>query len=374
MSNVQMTGPLIVPLTGPFPLPGPLTGPLPLPGPSTGRKSKPKLVLDPNSIPTSAEYMTIADQVYTVPQLKSLCRHFKLPVSGTKPELFRHIALFLRQSFFAQRIQRYWRKHAYRVYVRLRGPARIRRQLCVNDTDFLSLDELAEVPFLQFISLQDVDDIIYGFDVKSLFNLVNGLKTRPAMNPYNRKPLPLTTQLARLLVFSRVFGETIELDLAPPEALAPAQGLGPAQGLAPAQGPAQAQVPFLLQVEQVFQDIDALGNYTDASWFTDLDWRLQCRFCVTLHDIWTNRLVLSPLVRREICPTRDPFRDVNTRDIFRVPFETLCIQNLDIITLFVRGGLSTSSRQLGASYVLCALTLVNTRAARALPWLYSAVI
>ena len=36
-------------------------------------------------------------------------------------------------------------------------------------------------------------------------------------------------------------------------------------------------------------------------------------------------------------------------------------------------GINNASKSLGANYILCALTLVNTDAAENLPWLYQSV-
>ena len=46
---------------------------------------------------------------------------------------------------------------------------------------------------------------------------------------------------------------------------------------------------------------------------------------------------------------------------------------LNIIDQICKKGSSEENCYLGASYVLCALTLVNSNAAEAMPWLYQSV-
>ena len=47
---------------------------------------------------------------------------------------------------------------------------------------------------------------------------------------------------------------------------------------------------------------------------------------------------------------------------------------VDIINLFINKGINDSYKTLGSYYVLCALTLVNSETAQAIPWLYESVI
>ena len=47
---------------------------------------------------------------------------------------------------------------------------------------------------------------------------------------------------------------------------------------------------------------------------------------------------------------------------------------VNIIDSLVNNGINSSSRSLGAYYVLACLTLVNNDAAIAMPWLYQSVV
>ena len=73
-------------------------------------------------------------------------------------------------------------------YVLLHGQGFKKKSLCANDADFCTLDYLTEIPYNQFISIKDEENFIYGFDIKSLYNLY--LKTKTTLeNPFNKKVL-----------------------------------------------------------------------------------------------------------------------------------------------------------------------------------------
>lgn len=65
----------------------------------------------------------------------------------------------------------------------------MKRSLCVNDTDFFTLEPLTEIDKHQFISFKDKDNFIYGFDICSLYKLLTD-SNGPVTNPYNRNKIP----------------------------------------------------------------------------------------------------------------------------------------------------------------------------------------
>ena len=78
--------------------------------------------------------------------------------------------------------------------------------------------------------------------------------------------------------------------------------------------------------------------------------------------------------RREICPpVGNPFHGLNLNTLPNMTFFSLKTETVNIIEHMVYRGINNASRALGANYVLCALTLVNTNAAVHLPWLYQSV-
>ena len=329
--------------------------------PKAVRKKKksrilPKIKDEDFIIPKFEDYELLANCNYNVKNLKEICRHYKQKKSGNKDELVARIYNFLHLSYNAKKIQTCWRNYMVKIYDQLHGPARRNRKLCVNETDFYSMEPINKILYVQFFSYKDVDNMVYGFDILSLYNL---LKKGDASttNPYNRNPFPLIVRrnLDRLIIFSKIFGEKIIIKIEEPEELCPIKQLE-------------------LRALAVFQDIDNLGNYTDNNWFWSLDKIKIIRFIKELGDIWMYRAQLSLEIKREICPpVGDPFRGINMMHINNISILGVRKLALKIIEKLVRRGINNSSKSLGANFVLCALTLVNNDAANALPWLYQSV-
>ena len=125
----------------------------------------------------------------------------------------------------------------------------------------------------------------------------------------------------------------------------------------------------------MFQNIDALGNYSNAKWFLNLNRQQLIKMTRELIDIWSYRAPLSIETKRAICPPLgNPFSRINI-------YQFQSIENIDeirkyvleILEKFVNSGIDRDNKCLGAYYVLGALTLVSEDAATSLPWLYQAV-
>ena len=132
-----------------------------------------------------------------------------------------------------------------------------------------------------------------------------------------------------------------------------------------------------LRTLTLFQNIDSLGNYSDPAWFMTLNNTQLIRLLRELIDIWEYRAQLSMEVKRAICPPLgDPFHRIisltqiqhleNINDVRKII--------LNILEKLVNTGLDRENKILGSYYVLGALTLVNSNAANALPWLYQSLV
>ena len=122
-------------------------------------------------------------------QLKSIAKKNKLPVSGTKPILISRVEKFFIESKSSSLIQKIFRGYLVRNSFITRGPAFKDVKKCVNDTDFITLDPLNEIPFFDFYSYQDSAGFIYGFSVSSLISLLAQKGT--IINPYNREKIDM---------------------------------------------------------------------------------------------------------------------------------------------------------------------------------------
>lgn len=91
----------------------------------------------------------------------------------------------------ASTIQRAFRSWMRRRNNQMRGPAFHDRRLCNNDIDPISLTQITDIPDHFFFSYRANDDRIYGFDIRSLKQLLDHHQTR---NPFNREQLSEKTQ------------------------------------------------------------------------------------------------------------------------------------------------------------------------------------
>ena len=316
-------------------------------------------------MPTKENYSILLSQNYTIKQLKEIATHYKIKLGGAsvKADLILKIYNYFKFYDNAVIIQRTWRNYLFKEYNTLRGPARFKRSLCVNETDFFTMDEVKDIPYEQFYSFKDIDDTIYGFDMMSIYNLFDKGYDK-ITNPYNRNPFPklVKKNMLKIIWLGRVFKDTILLtmnDAPMPNAM-----------------PSPNELPTTEQrITSLFHDIDILGNYTSANWFISLEMPALIRFMIELHDIWNYRANLTEDVRREICPNyRNLFRIMQSTDIRTLNLPLLHNITLSAMEMLVRTGINNDSRCLGANYVLCALTIVSPEAAIALPWLYQSVI
>ena len=302
------------------------------------------------------DHESVMTNNYNVKQLKDMCRAHKLKVGGTKGELTRRLYTYLRESLYIRCIQRAWRNSLTMICIKLRGPGYKKRELCVNETDFFSMDSIKNILPQQFISYTcPYDNKVYGFDINSMYQLLaKGGQT----NPYTRKQLPssVTRNINRLIRLSALTGQKINFDVEDSENINPTKRLE-------------------LATISLFQNIDALGNITNHLWFWSLERHQLLRFIRELADIWGYRAQLQDSMKREICPPDgNPFRGIDlptTTNGLQLNYVRQVI--LEVMENIVKRGTNPGARSLGANYVLCALTLVSTEAASALPWLYDAV-
>jgi len=329
--------------------------------PKAKRRARAQLNVKPLVIPTENDWakFKVEASAYSVADLKEIAKYHKLKRTATKPQLIESIGTYLQANYSAKRIQKCWARYAYRVYAQLRGPARFKRSLCVNECDIVTMDDLTEIPFHEFFSYQDDDGKIYGFDIESLYNLFRKSNDNRPLNPYTRAPVPLRvrTALRRLIMFSYFFNQPILFN-----------------------ANKTINQTFVVQpttheqrAADLFHRIDTLGFYTNAQWLLELNEDQLCLFVRYLKDIWHGRANLTAEFKEVILPAhRDPLRNLHVNRLRHMHRFGITELVLNIIALFISSGVEQEHKYVGATYVLMSLTLVNTNAARAMPWLFEA--
>jgi hypothetical protein len=306
-------------------------------------------------IPTIVEPLCLLKYNYSIAQLKIIAKLYQLKISGTKKELTNRIYIFLTLSKHIIKIQKIFRGYMQRSLHNLHGPAYLyaNRAMCTNDRDFLSDDLICMLSNNQFFSYTDIDNFTYGFDIISFYNLI--LKSDgPIKNPYNRNIIShlVINDFKKMIRLSDALNKNItikiESDIVSQEKIVE------------------------LKVIQIFQSINALGNYSEFQWFLSLNRALLIKFSRDLADIWYYRAQITGETKKLICPQGDPFNSFNFNYLMQ---ET----NLDKLRLYIivqllekliNSGVNAENKALGACYVLGAMTIVNENAATALPWLY----
>lgn len=309
-------------------------------------------------IPKIFEYNLFKDSKYTAIELKQICRFYKLKVTGKKQILIDRIYKYLKQSFYVIKIQKLYRGYLIRQYLKLHGPIYNYkdRLKCVNDTDFLSLENIMKIELKNFFSFEEMG-FVYGFHVESIYNLIKK-SGHNVLNPYTRREINKNTidnirKLRRyniLLKFNNV-NENKKEKICNMENLTEGQ-------------------KFKIYANTVFQNIDELGHYSDTDWLLNLNKYELIRFIRELSDIWEYRASISQETKKNIYPNGNIFQDIRLQRLMISSFEEVRNICLKIIKRFIMSGINNENKNLGAIYVLGALTIVNTSAANALPWLY----
>lgn len=301
------------------------------------------------------DYELIVKNNYTINELKMIGQFFKVKWKAKlKNDILKEAGHYLKHSYYANKIQKCWRNYMIRKFNESQGPAMFNRKICNNIEDFLTTEEMNEISYYFFISFQDKDEFIYGFNIISLYNLI--IKNNP-INPYTRNPFTkdFVSTINKRIIYNRLLNQTHH---------------------SIHDEPVVHTTDHKLMA--LFQKIDSLGNYTQHEWITSLDNIKLRKFILELYDIWNHRAQLANDIKYMICPP-------NGTPFINIPMQTLIYHNnfdkeqlkcivCEIISKLINTAVSRDNQALGAYYVLTALTLVSSDAAEAMPWLYYSVV
>jgi len=125
------------------------------------------------------------------------------------------------------------------------------------------------------------------------------------------------------------------------------------------------QQPMNVRINELFMYIDQLGNYTNSTWFLQLNKRKYYIFYSQLRELWSFRAQIPVFIKNSICPLGDPF--TTSSSVFRKPYdqiteEEVCIGCLDVIENIIMTSLDVEYRKIGCLHVLTALTYVSPEA------------
>lgn len=344
---------------------------------------------------------------------------YNFTLLGTKPRLQERVRSFFQMWTAALRIQRRFRGNMIRYSQKLRGPALLNRKICINETDFYTLEPLNEIRVLDFFSYQTKDGFIYGFDINSIRAQMK-VSHKKLNNPYTRESmmdiLPNIRKLGRISrILTNIHSphaatEPPPLAESPPsrsssrttnaiirngvpslatliERSIPRQSISFRPNISlylPADYNIEDTVNRLREIRSksileranaLFMEIDQLGHYTQAEWFLQLCHRDTIRFYRNLHELWHYRAGLSFSVKVYICPLWDPFimqmaeQSMNQQNDEEV-IKTMC---LNVMEEMIYTGINQDYKMLGAFHMLSALTLISIPARNSMMWLYESL-
>lgn len=306
-------------------------------------------------------YEQLKTEKYKMDELRKLCSQYKVSRAGNKEEIIKRLYDYCKNSIVPLKIQKVVRGFFHRKLIRLRGPAFKKRNICTNETDFFTMDEMHEIPYEQFYSYRDMDGFIYGFNILSLHNLIvkEGENTK---NPYNRNSITndIKQDIRRIVKLSALLKSPLDIVIKH-EIVDPRKRME-------------------MKILDLFQIINSYGNYANSEWFTNLSRVEHIRFARELHDIWNYRAQLSNLKKYEICPPHgSPFLGTpyftnmaSNVALVNLEIDVLIRFNVQIIENLIKSAIDVDNKTLGSFYVLTALTLVSEPAREAMPWLYEA--
>ena len=242
-------------------------------------------------------------------------------------------------------IQKMYRGHYIRRYIKEKNICCFARHLCNNITDCMEFVDIPEISNKNFIGYKGGDNLYWGFHVTTLNNVIN----HTSVNPYNLKEFPENF----LKNFKNIYEESKTptiLTLSP-------------------------HTHLQQKCVEIFQIIDNLDNYTKCNWFLDLNISKLKYLYKYFEDMWMYRLGLSLEDKKKYINETtggNPFiiKDV---EVFKwTNYYKIANLILDIFKRFVTEGQTRSDNNTASKWILSSLTLVHQDASLACPWLFQA--
>ena len=282
----------------------------------------------------------------------------KLSISGNKRELFTRLLNHYENMIYYQNnedkliiTQRVIKKKLYKLRHKYKGIGFFNKELCNNQIDFYTLSSINNIPDQYFFSYKDDDNFVYAFDIRSFKKLVDN----NCKNPYSQKDIPEKTISLMMKRITQMTKHNISLadDDDDEIYLTPKQKLNMS----------------VLNVFQKIDDLNTAAGGTDINWFINLPITHLKIFYKELEDIWNYRAELTLETKNRIVPNNNVFK-YTVNQIYHIhDINKIRYHLLDEIDILVSSGITDADKNLGALWVLTALTMVSPDCASSLPWL-----
>lgn len=276
------------------------------------------------------------------------------------------------------KIQQFTKKHLKHFNIKIRGPALENRSMCVNDSDFYTLDPINEINNDDFISFTDEKNFTYGFHIESLIELTlksdetyyenfkknnQNIAYRPfirtlfnhynkikIINPYTRTPINSDIKLNIIRIFAQRKFKDINPIISDP-----------------------IVIDYKTQVRNkclaVFQKLDFMGYSTDINWLFDQNIKVLKKFYKKMSLIWNFEFGLTQENRYKISKRYDLFNNLHEMMISKLDKYSFLDKVLDALNCLVSNGDTDGERNSGGILILYGLASITPDCARANPWL-----
>ncbi len=228
----------------------------------------------------------------------------------------------------------------------------MRRNVCSNKTDILSMDPIYEIPHSYFYIFEEKNGTKYGYDIRTFTKILYDPMNNPkfvAKCPYTSRPYE-SSEIARIeLYIEKLKKSGVSLEIEKPKL--------------------SKEKEIELKCIDIFLRMDMLDNYTQSSWFMNLDVAKLLNFYDTARDIWNYRVQMPMKDRLKILSNGRAF-EMPRHFLAKLPSK-LALQNFVLMEIdrFISEGVNREEKKLGAMLMLTALVEVSSEAASALPHL-----
>lgn len=367
---------------------------------------------DKNQVVTTLDYneyykKEVLLEKMKVQELKKIAKQHKMLVSGRKAILIERIKTRFREDKNAGLIQNIYKGYVVRKL--LNGIDNdISKKTFVNDTDFYTLEPLREISRELFFSYIDNDQFEYGFNIISLLLMMKNskkiqrfvldLKLINVMiqntnlvdikNPYNRSNIErdvVVKILKRIILINMIFPhhlyDILQHNVKNQQTESILRTYNYLSNTEILRNNYRERMNQLREksvderIENIFMEIDSLGNYTQSSWFSELNREDSIRLYRHLYEIWHYRGQISRELRHKICILIDPFREIQQQRLTQreITGEFIKEACLKVFEYMVLTGIDDEHRKLGALHALSALTIVSRPARQSMPWLFESL-
>lgn len=255
------------------------------------KKHKENYLLDKDSIIIEERFTNnISD--YKVLYLKKTCEilqpNQKKHIRGMKKnELFQYYLAILKYSSISSQELKHIsylqntlkNKIKERNLQKIHGPAVNNRELCNNNEDFFTFEEIKDIPEKYFFSYKDEKDIIWGFDVRSLTKLLKNCSE----NPYTR--VQFSGEVKRNINNLNLLLKKDNIQISHEKVVIQ-----------------DKSILIHQKITDLFSRIEYSGYSCNQEWLTNISVYYLKKLYRNLEDIWNYRLQLTHQDKIRLCP------------------------------------------------------------------------